>query len=119
VTSNPQALRIGQAYAMRAWIIWLQSRISKAQPEMERQINEHQREAARLRGALERSSSTLESLRTTLEQLDEILHNVHDTDIVAESARLVSSTRQGALPHTADPADGGSDVPGDNAKPRN
>lgn len=118
MASNPPPLEIGQAYALRAWTIWLQSQIAQAQPELQRQIGEHQREIARLRAAVERSTSVLESLRTTIDQLDEILHNVQDTDIMDAAIRSISNTEQRPLVRVISPAQNDSDVP-DDARSRN
>jgi hypothetical protein len=111
VASNPPTLEIGQAYALRAWIMWLQSQISQAQPELQRQIGEHQREIARLRASIERSSSVLTSLRATIAQLDDMLRGVQDTDIVA-GTRVVSGREQRPLSRATGP------VPRDRAAPR-
>jgi septal ring factor EnvC (AmiA/AmiB activator) len=119
VKADPRVLEFGQAYALRAWAAWLQSQISKAQPELERQIDEHQREIARLRGTMERSGSVLESLQTTIEQLDETLRNVHDTDIVDAAMRLIASAQQRPLTRATTPAHGDPGVLHDNAQARN
>jgi hypothetical protein len=95
VTANPRGVKIGQAYAMRVWTTLLQSQIIKAQPELERQIGEHQREIARLRATTERSLSVLKALQTIIEHLDEFLRNA------------ISQTR------------GDSGVPHDNARAGN
>lgn len=121
---DPPALEIGQAYAMRAWIMWLQSQITNAQPDLERQIGEHQREIERLRATMDRSGSVLKSLRATVEQLDDILRNIHDTDIMAASVRLTSSTpqrgtQQRPLAGTTNAPGGDAGVPGDDARARN
>lgn len=117
--ANPRVLEIGQAYGLRAWAAWLQSQISKAQPELERQIDDHQREIARLRGTMERSSSVLKSLQTTIGQLDEILRNVHDTDIVDATMRLVPGAQQHTVARAIGPAHAAQGVLHDNAQVRN
>jgi hypothetical protein len=119
VEANPRVLEVGQAYGLRAWAAWLTSQISKAQPELERRIDEHQREIARLRGTMERSSSVLESLRATVQQLDEVLRNVHDTDIVDAALRLRASAQQRPVAHAIGPANGDPGGPHDNAQARN
>lgn len=108
----------GQAYALRAWAAWLQTQISKAQPDLERKIDEHQREIARLRGAIQRSGSVLKSLRTTIEQLDETLRDVHDTEIVEAGMRVIASAQQQPAP-AASPAHGDRGLLHDHARARN
>jgi septal ring factor EnvC (AmiA/AmiB activator) len=119
VEANSRTLEVGQAYGLRAWAAWLQSEISKAQPQLARQIDEHQREIARLRGTIERSSSVLKSLQATVEQLDEVLRNVHDTDIVDAALRLrASAEQQQQSARAVSPAHDGPGVPHDNARAR-
>jgi len=75
MAANARRLMIGQAFAMRVFMSWLRAQISQAQPDLERQIGEHQREIARLQASMERSRSVLTSLQTTIERLDDTLRN--------------------------------------------
>jgi hypothetical protein len=126
VAVQPRALEIAQTYALRAWTTWLQTQISNAQPELERQIAEHQRqigeherEIARLHGTMDRSSTVLKSLQKTIEQLDGILRDVHDTDIVNAAMRLLASTQQRQVERATSPARGDAGVRHDAARARN
>jgi chromosome segregation ATPase len=126
VPVQPKALEIAQTYALRAWTTWLQTQISNAQPELTRQIGEHQRqigeherEIARLRATMDRSSTVLKSLQKTIEQLDGILREVHDTDIVNAAMRLLADTQQRQMEHAATPARGDAGVPHDDTRARN
>lgn len=133
VAVQPRALEIAQTYALRAWTTWLQTQISNAQPELERQISEHQRqiseherqiseherEIERLRATMDRSSSVLKSLQKTIEQLDGILRDVHDTDIVNAAMQLLASTQQRQVERATSPARGDSSVPDEDARARN
>lgn len=92
--AQPRALEIRQVYALRAWVGALHSQIGRAQSGLRRQIGEHQREITRLRGAMERSESVLQSLRTSIEELDQILRDVHDTDLIAAAMGSGTSPRQ-------------------------
>jgi septal ring factor EnvC (AmiA/AmiB activator) len=75
MAADPRRVMIGQAFAMRVLTTWLHAQISEAQPELERQIGEHQREIARLQATMERSRSVLTSLQMTIEQLDDTMRN--------------------------------------------
>ena len=119
MAAKPSALEIVQVYALRAWTTWLQSQINDAQPELERQIGEHQREIAQLHATRERSRLVLESLQVTIEQVDEILRKVHDTDIAAAAMRLAASTQDRPSPRATSPAHSESGMPHDDAQPRN
>jgi len=119
VAAKPSALEIAQVYALRAWTTWLQSQISKAQPELERRIGEHQREIAQLRATVERSRSVLKSLQMSIDQIDESLRKVHDTDIVDAAMRLAASTQKQPSPRAISPAHSESGVPHDDARARN
>lgn len=87
--SNAGAGAVGQAYALRAWITFIHSQIRKVQPYLqsqieahEQEIDMHQREIAQLRFYMERSNSVLGSLLAAIEQIDERLRNLRDSDIL-------------------------------------
>jgi hypothetical protein len=103
VMNGVKAREIGQGYALRAWISSLQFQIEKAQPDLERQIDVHQKEIARLRMQIERSSSVLKSLKTTVEQLDERLRHVHDVDILNVEGQLNSDAKESPSARTDRP----------------
>jgi hypothetical protein len=66
-----------------------------------------------------RSSLVLNSPQRTIGQLDEILGNVHDTDIVDTTTRLVASAQQRLLARAITPTHGDPGVLHDNAPVRN
>lgn len=119
MAAKPGDLEIVQVYALRAWTTWLQSQISDAQPELERQIGEHQREIAQLRTNMERSRLVLKSLQMTIEQIDEILRKVHDTDIADAAMRLAASAQKQPSPSAISPAHSESGMPHNDARARN
>ena len=119
MAAKPSDLEIVQVYALRAWTTWLHSQISDAQPDLERQVGEHQREIAQLRATMERSRLVLKSLETTIEQVDEILRNVHDTDIAAAAMRLAASTQKQPSPPATSPAHSEPGMAHDDARARN
>jgi septal ring factor EnvC (AmiA/AmiB activator) len=119
VAAKPSALEIVQVYALRAWTTWLQSQISDAQPELERQIGEHQREIAQLRATMDRSRLVLKSLQMSIDQIDEILRKVQDTDIADAAMRLAASTQERPSSGAISPVQSESAMSHDDTRARN
>jgi septal ring factor EnvC (AmiA/AmiB activator) len=72
-------------YALRAWLTALIGQMERAKDDIEKRLEAHEKELARLRGQKERSAIVITSLREAIGAVDGVLHRTRDTELNRDS----------------------------------
>ena len=79
-------------YALRAWLTALLGQLERAGSDLEKRVEYHEQEIARLRAQMHRSSTVVVALREAIASVDDVLRRTRDSE--AEQQRRESRERQ-------------------------
>jgi septal ring factor EnvC (AmiA/AmiB activator) len=78
-------------YALRAWLTALLGQMERAGGDLEKRVEYHEQEIARLRAQMHRSSTVVTALREAIASVDDVLRRTRDSE--AEQRRGESRGR--------------------------
>jgi hypothetical protein len=81
-------------YALRAWMTALLGQLGRADAELNARVESHEKEIARLRAQMQRSSTVITALREAIGSVDNVLRSTLDTDAESDGGQSAGEARE-------------------------
>lgn len=98
-----EASKLWPTYALRAWLTAMLGQLERADAELNARVEYHEKEIARLRTQMQRSSTVIMALQEAIGSVDNVLRRTRDTDVKSDGGQGTAEAKEPSQGPTREP----------------